>query len=284
MKPEAEQRYVDLELPEEFAIDVPSKEGAWVEFASFRRDLFARLSDGSYLCAGHGGSPFYLRCLARHGSLLVVLDGAAERFVYRIRPLGVSYVLDAASGRRIDLERPRAEDIDVHDVASALSKVCRFGAQARHFYSVAQHAATVHDYVRDTGHPELALAGLHHDSHEAFACDIPTPVKQLLRADTDRYDALCGRLDAAIATAFAFDVADSEHPVIKAADRRALVSEAQVLLHDGGRAMLDAKDVSEGERLAARPATEPWSPERAREEFLVRHRAAVSTTAPRGIS
>ncbi len=97
-------------------------------------------------------------------------------------------------------------------------------------------------------------------------------------------DALCGRLDAAIAIAFAFDVADNEHPVIKAADRRALVSEAQVLLHDGGRAMLDAKGVSEGERLAARPATEPSSPERAREEFLARHRAAVSTTAPRGSS
>jgi 5'-deoxynucleotidase YfbR-like HD superfamily hydrolase len=275
----ADQKFVEVDLPDRFVVEVPSRDGGWIDYGKFARDRFSRLEDGSYLCAGEGWSPFYLRCVARHGPLLVVLDGSGERFVYRIRTIGGSYVLDTASGRRIDLQRPRSEDIDVNDVASALSKICRFGAQARTFYSVAQHAATVHDYVVSSRSGEIVLAALHHDSHEAFACDIPTPVKRLLRDDTDGYDELCNRLDSAIGEAFGYDVDATAHPAVKAADRRALISEAQLLLHDAGRAMLAAVDVSEAERSAAEPRTEAWAPDRAREEFLQRHHAAVSSAA-----
>jgi hypothetical protein len=70
------------------------------------------------------------------------------------------YVIDTASGARLDLDNPRPEDIRIEDVAGGLSKVCRFGAQAREYYSVAQHALLVQRLVVEAGHSELALAAL----------------------------------------------------------------------------------------------------------------------------
>src|SRR3712207_997946 len=98
------------------------------------------------------------------------------------------YVIDTASGMRLDLDNPRPEDIRIEDVAGGLSKVCRFGAQAREYYSVAQHALLVQRLLVEAGRPELALVALHHDSHEAYLCDIPTPLKRKISARTDVYD------------------------------------------------------------------------------------------------
>jgi hypothetical protein len=53
------------------------------------------------------------------------------------------YVINTASGVRLDLDNPRPEAILIEDVAGGLSKVCRFGAQALEYYSVAQHALLV---------------------------------------------------------------------------------------------------------------------------------------------
>ena len=90
---------------------------------------------------------------------------------------GERYIIDTASGIRLDLDDPRSEDIRIEDVAGGLSKVCRFGAQPLEYYSVAQHASLVRQLVVEAGYPELALAALHHDSHEAYLCDIPSPLK-----------------------------------------------------------------------------------------------------------
>jgi hypothetical protein len=139
------------------------------------------------------------------------------------------YVIDTASGVRLDLDDPRAEDVRIEDVAGSLSKVCRFAAQAREYYSVAQHALLVRRLVVEAGYPELALVALHHDSHEAYLCDIPKPLKEKIRADTPVYEWVCDGLDLAIAEAFGFRRPEPDSPtrtIIKNADRRALVTEA----------------------------------------------------------
>ena len=145
--------------------------------------------------------------------------------------MGSSHTIDTFTGRRLDFDDPAPEQIDIEDIASALSKVCRFGAQATTFYSVAQHAVLVQQLTTLAGHPELALAALHHDSHEAFTADIPSPLKRKLRdEDNHVYDGVRDALDLVIAEHFGFAApkkGSEAARIIKRADEQARVMEAR---------------------------------------------------------
>ncbi len=69
---------------------------------------------------------------------------------------------------------PRAEDLDIHDIAHSLSLLCRFNGHCKQFYSVAEHSVRVADVLA----PKLALWGLLHDAAEAYLGDLARPVKQ----------------------------------------------------------------------------------------------------------
>ena len=101
----------------------------------------------------------------------------------------------------------------------------------------------------DAGHPELALAALHHDSHEAYACDLPTPLERRIDAASGGYySRLCDALDAAIDEAFGISGLRDDPlaaEVIRAADEQALLIESQDLLHDGGRGLRADRDIPE---------------------------------------
>jgi uncharacterized protein len=192
------------------------------------------------------------------------------------------YIIDTASGLRLDLDDPRPEDIRIEDVAGGLSKVCRFGAQAREYYSVAQHALLVRRLVVEAGYPELALAALHHDSHEAYLGDIPTPLKRKISAATDVYDEACRALDLVIAEAFGFalPVAGSQEPrIIKHADRRALLMETVRLLPDQGEALRRDLGLGEKEYRDLAPLEKPLSPVEAEERFLEAHKELARRTS-----
>ena len=60
------------------------------------------------------------------------------------------------SGRRFSLTEPSAEDVDIDDVAHALSLLCRFTGHVSEHYSVAQHCVIVSRLVPT----EHALAGI----------------------------------------------------------------------------------------------------------------------------
>jgi 5'-deoxynucleotidase YfbR-like HD superfamily hydrolase len=92
--------------------------------------------------------------------------------------------------------------------------------------------------VIEAGHHDLALAALHHDSHEAFTCDIPSPLKRKLEDEGDVvYRQVCAALDVVIAERFGF-VAPAEgteqERIIKLADEQARVIEARTLLRNRG--------------------------------------------------
>src|SRR5215204_134679 len=187
---------------------------------------------------------------------------------------GERYIIDTASGVRLDLDNPRAEDIRIEDIAGGLSKVCRFSAQPLEYYSVAQHALLVQRLVAEAGHPELALVALHHDSHEAYVCDIPKPLKNKISAINDAYEAVCDELDLVIAEAFDFEWPEqgsSEQRVIKCADRQALFMEAARLLPDHGKALRRDKGLGEEEYRDLAPLEEPLPPAEARARFLWAH-------------
>lgn len=103
------------------------------------------------------------------------------------------------TGRYFDFVAPTAEQIDVRDIACALSNTCRFGGHVSRFYSVAEHAVRASWWVRDRGYSRGAqLAALHHDSHEAYLGDIPTPLKKrigpLYTRLAEEIDALIGEV------------------------------------------------------------------------------------------
>ena len=81
--------------------------------------------------------------------------------------------METVSGRKFHPFDPRPEDLDIEEIAHALSLVCRFGGQVNDFYSVAQHSVLV-SQVCD---PEDALAGLLHDAAEAYIGDMIRPLK-----------------------------------------------------------------------------------------------------------
>lgn len=94
------------------------------------------------------------------------------------------------SGRTINLASPSHKDIDIGDIAHALSLLCRFNGHCRDFYSVAEHSVRVslllEDLAKDYGHEEhtqkLCLMGLLHDAAEAYPPgDIAGPLKKLLQ-------------------------------------------------------------------------------------------------------
>jgi 5'-deoxynucleotidase YfbR-like HD superfamily hydrolase len=188
------------------------------------------------------------------------------------------YVIDTASGKRLDLDNPSSEDIRIEDVAGGLSKVCRFGAQAREYYSVAQHALLVLRLVVEAGRPELALVALHHDSHEAYLCDIPTPLKRKIAKATNVYNEACKTLDFVIAEAFGFEWPEQGSPeqlAIKSADDQTLLMEAARLLPDGGEALRRDKGLGEEEYRDLAPLEEPLPPAEAEKLFLRTHTALI---------
>jgi hypothetical protein len=76
------------------------------------------------------------------------------------------------TGKKFWPLKPRIEDIDIIDIAHALSCQCRFTGHTRFFYSVAQHSLAVSRLC--TMHP---LSGLLHDASEAYLIDLCTPMK-----------------------------------------------------------------------------------------------------------
>lgn len=149
----------------------------------------------------------------------------------RAKHAGERSVMETAGGHWIDLLDPDPADIKLHDIARSLSLVCRFGGHIPFAWSVADHSLLVRQLVIDAGHSELALAALHHDSHEAFTGDVPTPLKVRFGGVVDE---LIEDLDEAIAEALNLDVDDFHAEPVREADRLALRIEAWHLKQSRG--------------------------------------------------
>lgn len=80
------------------------------------------------------------------------------------------------TGKRFYPFNPNPADIDIVDIAAALSKTCRFGGHTLKWYSVAEHCVHVANHAL----PEHKLAALLHDASEAYLVDVPRPIKPLI--------------------------------------------------------------------------------------------------------
>lgn len=86
-------------MPDRFVLECLTRDGSWIDFGAFESSLFERGDDGTYVCAGHGGSPIFIRCVRQDGSVIYVLDGRGQPFTYRLVPLSTSG--DAEGSRRV---------------------------------------------------------------------------------------------------------------------------------------------------------------------------------------
>jgi len=84
--------------------------------------------------------------------------------------------IETYTGKKLYFLEPKPEQIDIEDIATALSNECRFGGHTKSFYSVAEHSILVATICP----APLALVGLLHDASEAYLRDIASPIKQYL--------------------------------------------------------------------------------------------------------
>lgn len=116
---------------------------------------------------------------------------------------------------------PRADEIELIDIAHSLSMQCRYAGHCRHFYSVAEHSVLI---ARAMPNDDLARIALLHDATEAYMVDLPRPVKNHMRD----YKAAEIRLWRIIAERFNLPICGS--PVVDAADNRILLDEMSQLM------------------------------------------------------
>jgi 5'-deoxynucleotidase YfbR-like HD superfamily hydrolase len=74
---------------------------------------------------------------------------------------------------------PRPEEVDIRDIAHALSMSCRYTGHVRRFYSVAEHSVLIAKWLETRGETNaVCFAGLLHDAGDAYLSDIASPAKR----------------------------------------------------------------------------------------------------------
>ncbi len=132
--------------------------------------------------------------------------------------------IETVSGLRFEFLQPKPEQINIEDIAHALSMTCRYAGHVPRFYSVAEHSVFCSHLV----FPEHALAALLHDASEAYITDIASPVKQHL----SNYKEIEDVIMQSIADKFGFQY--PLHKEVKYADLVMLSKEAYHLLPSKG--------------------------------------------------
>jgi hypothetical protein len=159
------------------------------------------------------------------------------------------------TGKRFDPLAPRSDDVDLVDIAHALSLTCRFCGHCRTFYSVAEHSVRASQLVA-MPHARWALL---HDAAEAYVTDLPRPLKGQL----PQFAQLEDRVLRAIAVRF--DLGWPMPDEVRVADDAMLATELRDLM----------APLPEPAELRASPLPQrlvPWSARRAEQRFLRRCR------------
>lgn len=126
------------------------------------------------------------------------------------------------TGRRIDPVDPRTYNIDIMDIAHALSHLCRFTGHTRTFYSVAQHCLLASYHVEE----RYALEALLHDATEAYINDLSRPLKH--HPKMQAYVDIEELMDTVIRKRYGLPATMS--PAVKQVDGKLVIDEALTLL------------------------------------------------------
>lgn len=163
------------------------------------------------------------------------LDGNPRRFTVTVAeaaPRSDSWLhgrfIQTYTGGRFDLDNPMPEQVNIEDIAHALSLMCRYTGHVKVPYSVASHCILVSRILEDAGYDaDTVYAGLLHDSQEAFIQDVSSPLKAMLRD----YKAIEANVSEAVYEALELDMAAVDWAAVKWADLCALFIERRDLMN-----------------------------------------------------
>jgi hypothetical protein len=86
--------------------------------------------------------------------------------------------MHTTTGKLVDPTNLRPEDVEIVDIAHALSNLTRYSGHATRFYSVAEHSLLVAYIANEIAGPVAGLLGLAHDMHEAYGGYMISPLKR----------------------------------------------------------------------------------------------------------
>ncbi len=87
--------------------------------------------------------------------------------------------MNTFTGRQFEPLKMTPADVDITDIAHALSLICRGGGHVRYFFSVGQHSINcANEAAGRHCSRRVILACLLHDASEAYIADIIRPVKR----------------------------------------------------------------------------------------------------------
>jgi hypothetical protein len=146
--------------------------------------------------------------------------------------------LETVTGKKVNPVNILAEQLDMEDIAWALSRINRFAGHTITLipYNVADHSIFVKNMIyEDTGNALLALYGLLHDAAEAYIGDIPSPVKHnsyieegIARIEKNVLEAVYDKFVSRFPT-------DEEMETVKYYDKKAQKIEAHAFMFSRGK-------------------------------------------------
>lgn len=130
--------------------------------------------------------------------------------------------LKSQSGRIIHPFALQPHEIDIEEIATTLSKLCRWAGMINEFYSVAAHCIQVSYWVEYfNGSKAEQLTGLLHDASEGLGCgDLPTPIKKFIPGYVVMEDAVQSVIMNKYGLSYPYP------DIVHRADRAALIHEA----------------------------------------------------------
>lgn len=166
-------------------------------------------------------------------TIFFLLQGASHRDTHLLmQNERIGDWFTSVSGRKIYVADPRPEDIDINDIITGLSNICRFGGQIDRNYTVLEHSLLVAYGVADElmgnfsgglGGDEIKVirTALMHDSPEALIGDVVKPFK--LMDTMSGYREIEDKWERVIAEKY--DLFYPLPDIVKRHDNRALATE-----------------------------------------------------------
>ena len=129
------------------------------------------------------------------------------------------------TGKKFHFVSGPVTEVDIQDIATALSRVPRWAGHTTKFYSAAQHCVNTSLLVRERGGDNLEQKKAElHDAQEAYMCDLPSPLKRMI----PRYKEIENKVWSKISRALLGKVHDIDG-LVKECDITMLITEARDL-------------------------------------------------------